>query len=158
MIFSMKHTLSIYVAVLFACLSVSNVAHAAGSKASESPKKGQTNSVPEELPIPQSVFDLTIQPSKDPFFPMSQRQPVPLKNAAPAFSASSFVLKGLSGPVDHRLALVNNRTVAAGEDAEVTTPSGKVKIHCVAVKETSVVLRVSSQSETVEVALRKGAQ
>lgn len=154
----MKSNFPLYAVLLLACLNVSNVAHAAGNNAKASSKKGQTNSVPEELPIPQSVFDLTIQPTKDPFFPMSQRQPVPVKNAAPAFSPSSFVLKGLSGPADHRLALVNNRTVAAGEDAEVTTPTGRVKIHCVRIKETSVVLRVASQSETVEVALRKGAQ
>ena len=40
--------------------------------------------------------------------------------------------------------------MAAGEDAEVTTDAGKVKIHCVQVKEASVIIRVENQLETLE--------
>jgi hypothetical protein len=120
----------------------------------------KTNSAPGELPIPLSVFDLTINPTKDPFFPLSTRQPLPqiASNAAPEFSAASFFVKGLSGSASHPLALINNRTVAPGEDAEVTTQSGKVKIHCVEIRPPSVFLRVSTQPDLIEIKLRKTAQ
>jgi hypothetical protein len=120
-----------------------------------------TNAAPTELTVPVSTFELTIKPTKDPFFPLSTRSPVPLivlTNVAPALSAASFNLKGMSGSSDRRLALINNRTVAVGETAEVTTTSGKVKIHCVEIKQQSVVLRVDSQPDPIEVFFRKEAR
>jgi hypothetical protein len=117
-----------------------------------------TNAAPAELPVPKSVFDLTAVPSKDPFFPLSVRQPVPTATNTLAFSASSFLLKGLSGSSGRRLALINNRTLADGETTEITTAAGKVKIHCVQIKESSVIIRADNQSETIEVFLRKSAQ
>ena len=57
-----------------------------------------------------------------------------------------------------RLAIINNRTMAVGEESEVTTSSGKVRIHCVEIKENSVMVRIAGQSEVMEVALRKSAQ
>ena len=111
-----------------------------------------TNVVAAEAPVPLAVFDLTNGAPKDPFFPLSTRLSNLLAtNAAPvAFTLSSFHLKGLSGTSSQRLALINNRTVAAGEEAEVTTDAGKVKIHCVQVKEASVIIRVENQLETLE--------
>ncbi len=118
-----------------------------------------TNAAPVELPIPLAVFDVASKPTHDPFFPLSLRKPVAdTTNAAPAFSASAFTLKGLSGSTGRRLALINNRTIASGENAEITTPSGKIKIRCLEVKESSVVIRAESQSEPVEIFLRKNAQ
>jgi hypothetical protein len=117
-----------------------------------------TNAGPVELPVPRSVFDLAAKPTKDPFFPLSLRQPVPSATNTLTFSASSFVLKGLSGSASQRLALINNRTVAPGENAEVTTPAGRIKIHCVEIRESSVIIRAASQSEPIEIFLRKAAQ
>jgi hypothetical protein len=148
------------------------MARAGGTSTTNTPPALKTNSVgtvtnsagtatnlgPVELPVPLAVFDLTIKPTKDPFFPLSLRQPVQATNAAPAFSAASFNLKGLSGSSGHRLALINNRTVAAGEDAEITTTSGKIKIQCLEIKESSVIIRAESQTDPLEVFLRKTAQ
>ena len=118
-----------------------------------------TNAGPVELPIPLAVFDLNVKQTKDPFFPLSTRQPIiATNNAAPAFSAGEFTLKGLSGSAGNRLALINNRTLADGENAEVTTPSGKIKIRCVEIRESSVLIRVGAQRETIEIFLRKAAQ
>jgi len=118
-----------------------------------------TNFCAVELPIPAALFELASKPTKDPFFPLSLRQPIPVvTNSAPAFSASAFALKGLSGSTGHRLALINNRTLAAGEDNEVTAASGKVKIHCVEIRENSVIIQVDGQGEPFEVFLRKSAQ
>ncbi len=147
------------VATALLCLGLLPIARAENSSANASSAAGKTNSAPEELPIPLSVFDLTIKPTKDPFFPLSVRQPITqATNAAPAFSASYFTLKGLSGSAGHRLALVNNRTLAEGEETEITTPGGKVKIHCVEIKDSSVVLRVAKQEEPLEISLRKAVQ
>jgi hypothetical protein len=111
-----------------------------------------TNTVAIDLPVPVAVFDLTNGPAKDPFFPLSTRlSDVHATNAAPvAFTIASFQLKGLSGTSSQRLALINNRTLAAGEEAEVTTASGKAKIHCVQIKVDSVIIQVEGQSETLE--------
>jgi hypothetical protein len=117
-----------------------------------------TNAEPAELAVPLSVFDLTVKPSKDPFFPLSVRQPVPAATNVVAFSAASFTLKGLSGAAGRRLALINNRTLADGESTEITTPTGKVKIHCIRIKEGSVIVRADTQPDTIEIFLRKAAQ
>jgi hypothetical protein len=123
---------------------------------------GKTNSVAATnalLAIPVAAFELKVKPTKDPFFPLSLRQPISVAtNAAPAFSAGNFALKGLSGAANERLALINNRTVAVGESAEITTPTGRVKIKCVDIKETSVIIRAESQAEELEIFLRKDLQ
>jgi hypothetical protein len=126
-------------------------------------KVAGTNSVStnaaDALVIPLSVFDLTAKPTRDPFFPLSTRQPIPAAtNAAPAFSITEFTLKGLSGAAHNRLALINNRTFGEGESDELVTASGKVKVQCVEIKESSVVIRVGARHETMEVFLRKAAQ
>jgi hypothetical protein len=135
-------------AVAAASLALATLAQAEPSPATPA----GTNAVESELPVPVAVFDLTNGPVKDPFFPLSTRlSDLIATNAAPvAFTISSFQLKGLSGARGQRLALINNRTLAAGEDAEVTTASGKVKIHCVQIKVDSVIIRVENQSETLE--------
>ncbi|MDB6066787.1 MAG: hypothetical protein JWR26_2995 [Pedosphaera sp.] len=131
-------------------------AHGENTKPTKAP--AATNSAPPEVSIPLSIFNLTNGVVKDPFFPLSIRQAVKSTNAAPAFSASSFVLKGLSGSSDRRLALINNRTLAAGEYAEITTSAGKIKIRCVEIRDSSVLIRTDAQSETIEVFLSKNAQ
>ena len=129
------------------------------SPASAKTNAPATNSAPAELPVPPAVFDLAMTPTKDPFFPLSTRHPSPLvTNEVPTFSASNFKLGGLSGSSKVRLALINNRTLAEGEKAEITTPSGKIKIRCVEIKENSVVIRAESMPDTIEVFLRKAAQ
>jgi hypothetical protein len=115
------------------CLNfVSSAALAAEAPATAAKGNSATNSETVELPIPLSVFDATVKPTKDPFFPLSTRQPFPqISTNAPAFSASCLTLKGISGATNNRLAIINNRTMAAGEDSEVTIPAGKVRVHCV---------------------------
>jgi hypothetical protein len=118
-----------------------------------------TNSANASLPIPVSVFDPTQPPTKDPFFPNSPRRPVTQQGndkAVPAISASSFTLMATSGSIDSRLAMINHRTLAAGEATEVTIPSGvKVKIRLMQIKDDSVVIRVVSppQPDLIELSL-----
>jgi hypothetical protein len=121
----------------------------------------QTNSVAAEVVIPQSVFDLTAKGIKDPFYPNTLRSPIPVPaattNSVPVAALTSLVLKALSGGAGQRLALINNRTLEVGETAEVTTAGGgKIKIRCVEIKESSVLVKVDGQGEPIEIHLRKG--
>jgi hypothetical protein len=160
---SLRHIL-VFAQIAAATLLIGVVgAHAAVTNspagAAKTKSAAVTNAAPEELPIPISVFNLAGKPTKDPFFPLSLRQPITQStNASPVFSAAMFTLKGLSGSAHSRLALINNRTVAAGENAEITTPSGRIKIHCLEVKEGSAIIRAETQSDPVEIFLRKSAQ
>jgi hypothetical protein len=121
---------------------------------------GATNNVStnasEEVAIPLSVFDVTLKPTKDPFFPLSTRQPVPAAtNTAPAFSIAEFSLKGLSGAAHSRLAMINNHTFGEGESGELVTASGKIKIKCIEIRENSAVISVGPRREVMEIFLRK---
>jgi hypothetical protein len=135
--------------------------HRAAAAASPVAGKG-TNAPALPAPIPLAEFDVTNSPVKDPFYPNTTRSPVPVKvvTSAPAasagFTAASFQLKGLSGPPSARLATINNKTVAVGEDTDIILPGGKVKIHCVEIKEDSVVILAGAQSQLIELHFRKG--
>jgi hypothetical protein len=147
--------ISAFLTIRMVTVAASALALALATRAQAEPSPATppgTNVVASEAPVPLAVFDLTNGAPKDPFFPLSTRlSNLLVTNAAPvSFTVSSFVLKGLSGPPTQRLALINNRTVAAGEEAEVTTDAGKVKIRCVQVKEDSAIIQVANQSETLE--------
>jgi len=122
-----------------------------------------TNDVKAPLPIPGSVFDVSLMPTKDPFFPNSTRQPNPKKDVkeSPGFSGRSFQLTGMSGSVGERLAIINHRTLGVGEAVEVTIPQvGKATIRLLQIKENSVIIRVIAppQPDLIEVSLNKRAQ
>ncbi len=147
---------------LAAFLTLGVLGTAAGADAkSTNGKPGSTavatNSAPPEVAIPQAVFDYGAKGVKDPFFPLSTRSPhlQVASTTEPAINGSTFKLKGLSGSADSPLALINNRTVAPGETALVTTASGRYKIHCLEIKKISVIIRVEGQFEPIEVFLPK---
>lgn len=148
--------ISLAAIVMFGVMGRASNAYCAG-KTDGKAAKAETNSGPAEIAIPLAVFDYAGKGVKDPFFPLSTRSPhLPVQVAVtPAFRASLFKLKGLSGTADSPLALINNRTVAPGESAMVTTESGKYKIHCLEIKKISVVIRVEGQFEPIEVFLPK---
>jgi hypothetical protein len=138
-----------------ACLAAGALAFSSASSAASeqggSSAPAGTNAAAQELTIPLAVFDVTSSPVKDPFFPLSTRQAVAAAATnAPAVSASVFSLKGLSGSANQRLALINNRTLAVGEFAEVNTSAGKIKIQCLEIKESSVLIRTEIQADPIE--------
>lgn len=97
----------------------------------------------------------TLNEGRDPFYPSSTRviamsQPVQKKSAGPA----TLELKGISGTADRPLAIINNQTMAVGEELNVTTPQGRVKVMCLAIQGTKV--RIKAQGQTRELLLRKG--
>src|SRR5258708_36117180 len=86
---------------------------------------------------------------KDPFFPRSMRRgiPDPVTTNAPLADVRDLVLKGISGGKDRRLALINNRTVANGEELEFKFGNRTVKVRCVEIRGKSLVVRVDCQSQ-----------
>jgi len=143
--------------LVLVCLGFLAGAHGADAKPNAKPSS-TTNAVPLEVPFPQAVFEYGGKAVKDPFFPLSTRTPhlaaQPVTELA--ITPSTFKLKGLSGTLDNPLALINNRTVTTGERTEVTTATGKYKIHCLEIKKISVVIRVEGQFEPIELFLPKG--
>ncbi len=96
----------------------------------------------------RSVFILPSNPKegRDPFFPDSDR-PYEIAAAAnpQAGKTTSLVLKGFSGPLNHRLVVINNHTFAAGDEGNVITPSGRIHLRCVEIKTNSVVIETGGQ-------------
>ena len=107
------------------------------------------NAAPAELEIPKSVFTnpSTPQQGRDPFFPQSARMPKPVMVATTntLLIVAELELKGISGSAEHRLAIINNRTFEPGEEGEVLSSQGRVRIICREIKADSVVVQVGSE-------------
>jgi hypothetical protein len=116
------------------------------------------NKTPEKTVAPaidtntfRAVFDMPANPQegRDPFYPKSMRPyenaVQRITNAAPIAIVADLKLKALSGTPDHRLALVNNHTFETGEEADVTTSTGRLKIRCLEIDTDSVVVQVGSE-------------
>ncbi len=113
------------------------------------------------VPLPQSVFVNDLAMGKDPFFPVSQRRQPPVVakvvQLVPADSnrAAYLVLKGVSGPQIKRIALINNMTFVAGEEGQVRTSAGMLKIRCVEVQEKTAIVIIDGESVRHELRLRE---
>jgi len=106
-----------------------------------------------EVVVPQAKF---IQPQtphegKDPFFPRSiypyqgLAPVVTNTNPGPVAVVADLKLKGISGLPPHRLAVINNHTFEAGEEAEVITTNGRMSIRCLEISENSAVVQVGPE-------------
>jgi hypothetical protein len=115
------------------------------------------------LSVPQSTFVDKQDAGKDPFFPNSARRRetiarvVPTNNV-PQMSAllSKLSLKGISGIKGQPLALINNSTIAEGELAEIRCGQQLVKVRCLEIRDSSVLVELYGTSETRELKLREG--
>jgi hypothetical protein len=100
--------------------------------------------------IPQSVFSVPSTPgaARDPFFPnrviQGEVAKVPTTNAHPS-TVSCLTLKGLSGAPANPLAMINGRTMARGEDAEINTDCGRLLVHCVDITTNSAIVEVAGE-------------
>jgi hypothetical protein len=157
------HSLRPWTLPLAAALIVLTATAHSAQTAPAAPAKGPalTNAVPADVEPPKSVFVIPaiVAEGRDPFFPQSVRlHPVPVVttttvNVAPA--VAQLDLKGISGAVDHRLAIINNRTFEVGEEGEMVVSSGRVKVICKEIKDDSVRVLVNGQEQTLR--LRKGS-
>ena len=114
------------------------------------PSKPSTNTAPQVVEIPKSVFvpPTSIKEGRDPFFPNStRRQVVAASTTGKSVSAAETMLdlKGFSGVGNNRLAIINNRTLGVGDVADIMTQVGRVRIKCVAIKEDSVFIEIGGE-------------
>jgi hypothetical protein len=101
---------------------------------------------------PRSVFiqPANLQDGRDPFFPTSVRPYVTVAAAvpnAPTTDLSSIVMQGISGSPDHRLVIINKVTFAAGDEAEVLTSQGHIRIRCLFITDDSAVIEAAGQRQ-----------
>lgn len=87
------------------------------------------------LPPPQSVFVIPKRSTegKDPFFPNATRIYVsddPVQKTAPVASAVELTLKGISGTAAEPLAIINTTTFTTGEELDVFTTAGRMRVRC----------------------------
>jgi hypothetical protein len=112
--------------------------------------------------IPQSNF---VQPKKqadgrDPFFPKSVRvygvdaTPTVKTNPTPT---AELALKGISGTPEQPLAIINTTTFSKGEENDVATRAGKIRIRCVEINMSAgtVLIQVGGQSRELRLAPSK---
>jgi hypothetical protein len=70
----------------------------------------------------------------------------------PAF-VRNLKLKGISGPPNRRLALINNQTFQTGDELPVKVAARTVSVRCQAITEASVVISVAGLDGTRELKL-----
>jgi TPR repeat protein len=82
---------------------------------------------------------------------------VPHKQSADEFPEPQYVkevvLKGIAGPANKRMAIINNKTLAAGEQTQVKLSSKTVTVKCLEVKERSAVVLVEGTTKPRELRL-----
>jgi len=120
--------------------------------ASPNAQPQSTNTTATNAPVAQSVFIMpkAKQEGVDPFFPRSNRPyfgtPVPVvPTPEPVAVAVELKLKAISGLPEHRLALINNHTFEAGEEGEVVTTTGRMRIRCLEITQDSAVVQVGAE-------------
>jgi protein disulfide-isomerase len=69
---------------------------------------------------------------------------------------SELELKGITGPRQHRQALINDQALSAGETATFHLASGRVKVRCVEIRERSVLVFVGDEKQRRELRLIGG--
>ena len=65
-----------------------------------------------------------------------------------------LVLKGITGPPEKRIALINNLTFSKGEEGEPKAGNGKVKIRVLEIREKSVVISMEGVATPKELLLQ----
>ena len=106
---------------------------------------------------PRSIFLQPASPKegRDPFFPSSQR---PYTSAVvPTTSTkdlSMLMLQGMSGSPTHRLVIINNVTFAVGDDAEVITSQGRIRIRCVQITGNAVMIEANGERHELHYGLK----
>src|SRR5258708_37502634 len=89
--------------------------------------------------------------------PQTEGPPVPMFSGAPTLPPPQFnevILKGISGPKNHRLAMINNQTLGAGESVTLKLAGSPVKLRCLEIRDKSVVVALDGRAERRELRLR----
>jgi hypothetical protein len=133
--------------VVFACAVLLLIA--SGAQGAQTPQKPSASETPNyEQHLVKSVFINNAGVGKDPFFPTSTRRGA---SRGPVISEGPVVpllsLKGISGPKNHRLAIINNRTFEVGEEAELKFGGQSLRIRCIEIRDDGVTINVNGQNQ-----------
>jgi hypothetical protein len=107
--------------------------------------------------VPLSVFNQPTSPreGRDPFFPGSMRlfasMVIPKANSN---DLSSLVIRGKSGSSDHPLVIINDVTFAVGDERDVITPQGRIRIHCLQIVGDLAVIEANGQHHDLRFELK----
>ncbi|TAK94666.1 MAG: hypothetical protein EPO07_16390 [Verrucomicrobia bacterium] len=106
-----------------------------------------TNAAPVEAAIPRSVFVIptSLAEGRDPFFPHRTGFIVAAATGPGKPTATipgDLVVKGISGTADRRFCLINDVNFGVGDELDVKTNSGKVRVLCLAIHEDTVTISV----------------
>lgn len=112
-----------------------------------------------EFVFPKSVFVYSDPKGKDPFYPNRPRAGtvavvstnVPTSTGP---NLADFQLRGITGPPERRIALINNLTFIKGEEQEVRAGNAKVKIKVQEIRDKSVIILIEGQTEPKELVLQ----
>jgi thioredoxin-related protein len=91
--------------------------------------------------------------------PTSAEPPPPAFNGAPTFPPktwSGLELKGIAGPANARLAMINNQTLGAGETGKVKLGDSVVKVKCLEVHDDRAVVMIEGSNQRRELRMRGG--
>jgi hypothetical protein len=141
-------------AILLLCTTVASPNAQPQSNTNSKASATSTNTQPGEGPVPHSVFLMPRDEHEgvDPFFPKSRRpygpvMPIVIETNAPApvTVAVELRLKAISGVPEHRLALINNHTFEAGEEGEIITNNGRMRIRCLEIHGESAIVQVGPE-------------
>lgn len=107
----------------------------------------------------ESVFEIpaSAKDGRDPFFPESSRMAEAHAAASAAVAkqsaaeVTSLKVPGISGTPGHLLAIINNHTFAVGDEGEVLTSSGRIKLRCVDIQTESVTVEVNGRIHKIKV-------
>jgi hypothetical protein len=140
-------------AILFAFLCLA-------SARAQTPTLPKVDSVPGHSSPFISAFNDSRGFGKDPFFPKSTRHVPRLtvntnRIVEVGELPAGLLLNGLSGFKDNRLAVINNKTYATGEEAEVRVGHQLFRVKVVEIKDRSVIISVNG-SPPRELTLRSG--
>ena len=118
--------------------------HAAQPPAATSPVTAPVT----EHQFAKSVFVNTPGMGKDPFFPTSKRRgEVKTTAVIEGPTVPQLTLKGISGPKNHRLAIINNKTFEVGEESDLRLGSQIVRVKCVEVRDDGVTVSINGQTQ-----------
>jgi len=134
--------LSWVVVVASVLLSIKSVAAPAARTPAPAAAAAAAPQEPQQI---KSVFVDRPNFGRDPFFPNSPRRGRIVQDTVvePMANFNNIVLKGISGTVEKRLAIVNNKTFEVGEEADLRIGGHLTKVKCVEVREKSVVISIN---------------
>jgi hypothetical protein len=127
------------------------------------PASAETKEAPLEpdfKTVPRSEFaqPKTKEQGRDPFFPASthpyEAEKSPVKTLGPAPVVAELFLKGISGTEDRPLAIINTTTFTVGEENDVITKAGRMKIRCLEINMThgTVVVQLGGERRELRLA------